>query len=122
MKTILVVEDESAIATLLSMVLEDEGYRVVLAADGRAGLTRLAEVRPDLIICDVMMPLLDGIEMCRAVQNNPDYCSIPVVLMTAARKSFSRDHCDYATILYKPFELDTLLETVGELIGEVIPQ
>ncbi|HBY96866.1 MAG: response regulator [Ardenticatenaceae bacterium] len=117
MKTILIVEDERAIAALLSTVLEDEGYRVVMATNGREGLTRLAESLPNLILCDVMMPLLDGIEMCRTLQTNPAYRSVPIVLMTAARRSFSRDHCNYATVLYKPFELDRLLETVAHLIG-----
>lgn len=118
MKTILIVEDKRVIAILLRTVLEEEGCRVVVAGNGREGLSQFDEIQPDLILCDVMMPILDGIEMCRAIQANPDYRSIPVVLMTAAHKSFTQDHCDYAALLYKPFELDRLLETGTSLIGE----
>ncbi len=69
MVTVLVVEDEFAIAELLEMVLADEGYRVLMAANGRQGLQRLAEgPRPDLVISDYMMPILDGADMLQAGQ------------------------------------------------------
>ena len=67
--TVLVVEDEFAIADLLEMVLTDEGYRVLLAANGRQGLERLAEgPRPDLVISDYMMPVLDGAGLIQAMR------------------------------------------------------
>lgn len=67
--TVLVVDDEFAIADLLEMVLADEGYRVLLAINGRQGLERLAEgPRPDLVISDYMMPVLDGAGFVQAMQ------------------------------------------------------
>ena len=116
MKTILVVEDEEAIASLVATVLEEEGYRVVTAANGREGLARLAESRPDLVLCDVMMPILDGREMYRAMRDDPAYRSIPVVLMSAGGESSVRG-AD-AAFLAKPFDLDTLLNVLTPLIEE----
>ncbi len=69
MATVLIVEDEFAIADLLEMVLTDEGHRVLLAVNGRQGLERLAEgPRPDLVISDYMMPVLDGACMLRTMR------------------------------------------------------
>ena len=69
--TVLIVEDEFAIAELLSMVLTDGGYRVVLAANGRQALERLNEgPSPDLIITDLMMPVLDGTGLIQAMQRS----------------------------------------------------
>jgi len=84
MKTILIVEDELILTEVLSAVLEDAGYHVVTVADGRAGLAALPTVQPDLVLCDVMMPIMDGREMCRRMQAAPAFRDIPVVLMTAA--------------------------------------
>ena len=71
MPTVLIVEDEFAIADLLEMVLTDEGYRVLHAANGRQGLERLAEgPRPDLVISDYMMPILDGAGMLKAMRDD----------------------------------------------------
>ena len=71
MATVLIVEDEFAIADLLEMALTDEGYRVLTAANGRQGLERLAEgPPPDLVISDYMMPVLDGAGLLRAMREN----------------------------------------------------
>jgi two-component system phosphate regulon response regulator PhoB len=115
MKTILVVEDELVLTEVLSAVLEDAGYRVVAVGDGRAGLAALPAAQPDLVLCDVMMPLMDGRELCRRMQADPAFRHIPVVLMTAAPGAVSLVGCEYAALVRKPFDLDRLLELITSL-------
>ncbi len=118
MKTILVIDDEVILAEMLQALLEDEGYRVITAGNGREGLERLAEQPPDLILCDVMMPLLDGRELCREVQAHPNYGAVPIILMSAASAAAELDDCQYAAFLSKPFDLDDLLNTINNLLGQ----
>src|SRR5689334_14219799 len=110
MKTILIVEDELILTEVLSAVLEDAGYHVVTVGDGRAGLAALPTVQPDLVLCDVMMPLMDGREMCRRMQADPAFGHIPVILMTAAPASVGPADCKYSALIRKPFDLDRLLD------------
>jgi len=117
MKTILVVDDEVVLVEILSAVLEDAGYRVRGASNGREGLKALAEEHPDLVLCDVMMPVLDGREVCRAMSADPQYRRIPLVMMSAAPQAMAAAECRYAALVAKPFDLDTLLSLVGQLIG-----
>lgn len=121
MKTILVVEDELAIADMLSTLLADEGYEVLIAGNGREGLALVAQEHPDLVLSDVMMPILDGREMCRLIRAEPEYGDIPVVLMSAARDGAMSFECGQAAFLSKPFDLDRLLGLVLELIGLPTP-
>ena len=121
MKTILVVEDEFAIADMLHAVLEDEGYRVVLAGNGREGLARLADTRADLVICDVMMPVLDGREMLRLMKNDESMKTIPIIMMSAAESFSLNGDGRLVPFLNKPFTLDDLLEIVEAAIGKAEP-
>jgi len=117
MKTILVVDDETVLTEILRDVLQDAGYRVVTAADGREGWDSLPKVRPDLVLCDVMMPNMDGREVCRLMRADPQYRTIPVVMMTAAPNSINSRDCDYAALIGKPFDLDHVLTTIEHLLG-----
>ena len=117
MPTILVVDDEEPIAELLRAVLEDEGYRVVTAPDGRAALERLTETRPALVLSDVMMPHLDGRALARALQADPAHQALPLVLLSALGAA-SVVGVPYAAFVAKPFELDGLLATVARLLRE----
>ena len=123
MSTILVVDDELAVADFLKVVLEDEGYRVVLAQNGREGLARLADHTPVLVLCDLMMPIMDGPALCRAMQTDPVYQAIPFVLMSARHRapSAAEGGCNYTAFLDKPFGLDTLIALVTRLIGAPNP-
>jgi two-component system alkaline phosphatase synthesis response regulator PhoP len=121
-KTILIVEDERVIAEILSAVLEDEGYRVVIANNGKQGLDRLAEGRPDLVLCDIMMPGLDGREVARAMSANSRYRTIPLILMSAAHMPVNRHDYPYTDFLRKPFDMDELIETVAKALNGSKPQ
>ena len=118
MKHVLVIEDELALADLIQNVLEDEGYRVSLAFNGEHGLRLLQQGRPDLILCDVMMPILNGLEFCKRVQANRRYSTIPIVLMSAVPQMLAEQfECRPAAYLAKPFDMDDLLMLVHDLIG-----
>jgi CheY-like chemotaxis protein len=121
MKTILVVEDELSIAEMLRAVLEDEGYRVAVAGNGREALSSLPEVRPDIVVCDVMMPIVDGRQVCRAIQADPKYQATPIVLMSAVPETVIRSGSDdftYSAFILKPFNMDQLLDTVERLASD----
>lgn len=118
MRTILVVEDEFGAADVLMAALEDEGYRVVLAANGRQGLERLEEAQPDLIIADYMMPIMDGAAMGQAVRRNPAYRNIPIIITSAVGEAPIRQHFSgFEAYLRKPFRIDDLLVSVKRLLA-----
>lgn len=82
-KKILVVDDETYIVELVKFNLEKEGYKVIVAFDGISALEIVTQETPDLIILDIMLPRLDGLEVCRTLKQNPDYNSIPIIMLTA---------------------------------------
>jgi CheY-like chemotaxis protein len=80
---VLVIDDDPVSRDLLRPVLEAEGWAVEVAEDGQAGLRRVAEAPPDLILLDLMMPRVNGFEVAAQLHNHPAWRSIPVVVMTA---------------------------------------
>jgi CheY-like chemotaxis protein len=114
--TILIVDDEVVIAEAVAAVLEDEGYRVATATNGADGLARAADLRPDLVLVDMMMPVMDGEEMCRRLRESPATRGIPVVVMSAVHRSLRELPFDHAAFLPKPFDLDTLLDTIADAL------
>jgi two-component system, OmpR family, alkaline phosphatase synthesis response regulator PhoP len=100
---------ESSIVEMLSEVLEEEGYEVITANNGLEGLNRLQSARPAVVMSDVMMPVLDGKELCRRMQADQRLKSIPIVLMSAVRSASHLKDCTYAAILKKPFEINEML-------------
>ncbi len=117
MTTILVVDDDEAIVEVLCIILEDEGYDVIVAHNGEEGLACLAKKRPAVVMCDLMMPIMSGQEMCRRMQANAKYKAIPFILMSAVSSAVNPTSCNYAAIVHKPFDLDNVLTTVDHLIS-----
>ncbi len=117
--TVLIVEDEFAIADLLEMVLTDEGYRVLLAANGRQGLERLAEgPRPDLVISDYMMPVLDGAGLIKAIRKSDAQRDIPCIIMSSMPEANVRERIDgYAAFVRKPFQIATVVRLVAAILS-----
>lgn len=117
MNTVLLVDDEHAILDALSGILEDEGFRVVTAGNGREALARLEEGMPDVALVDVMMPVMDGRELLREMQGDPRWRGIPVVLMSAVPQGIlERDApLTCAGFFQKPFDLWQLLARLREL-------
>lgn len=113
---ILVVDDEHAIVDLLKLFLDSEGYEVLIAYDGQEGLDTLETKPPDLVLCDVMMPVLGGREMGQKMQSVERYRSIPFVLMSAVYPVPPLGGCKPAALITKPFDLDLLQQTISRLL------
>jgi len=115
-KTVLVVDDEPVLRVLVREILQEEGYSVIDAADGGSMLELLHDVRPDLVLMDVMMPGIDGREAYQALRTRMDLPDLPVVMMSAAVQP-SRLDPSIAAFLRKPFDLTELVDLVAHLIG-----
>ena len=120
MPKILVVDDEPDILLMLRMALEDEGYDVVLAADGEMAMSRIEEHSPDLVVLDLMMPVLDGYGVLGRLQSQGS--TLPVVVLSARSDQSDIDRAlalGAAEFMSKPFDLDRLLALVAaKLDGE----
>jgi DNA-binding response OmpR family regulator len=124
-KRVLVVDDDRVIQQLLEVNLELEGYDVVArASDGNEALDKAAELKPDIIILDIMMPKMDGLEVCRRLKADPKLSKIPVILLSARAQDFDvRAGLEIGASAYltKPFDPVELLDVVGRLLkGERI--
>jgi CheY-like chemotaxis protein len=111
---ILVVDDDHDIRELIAEVLALDGYRVSTAPNGKVALEQAHVNRPDLIVLDLMMPVMCGWEFMEAQRGDPELAHVPVIVVTAALD------CEVegaAALLRKPFDLDTLLATVARLCG-----
>lgn len=117
MKTVLVADDEFDLARTLQAILEGEGYRVETCGNGRQLLDCLRGPKPDLILLDVMMPVLGGLDVLRAIKQTPGLESIPVVLMSSIPPKVRREDYCWNVFLRKPFTIDTLVRTVAEQLG-----
>ena len=115
MSTVLIVEDEAALVDVLGMVLTDEGYRVLTAANGRQGLMRLVDgPRPDLVITDYMMPVLDGAGMLQAMRESEAQRDIPCIVMSAVPEANVRERIDgYAAFVRKPFRITDMTQLIA---------
>lgn len=117
MKTILIVDDEFGIVESLNEMLSEEGFAVSSATNGKDALRRIHEQRPDLILMDYMMPIMDGPEMMKAMQLDPALRDIPVLMMSSVPRRNLPADCEPAGFLRKPFELDALLSELTRLLG-----
>lgn len=126
-QSILLVDDEKDILDLLKYNLEKEGYTVTTARDGQSAL-RLVEKRPDLIVLDVMMPGMDGYEVCKAIRKNPSTSVIPVMFLTAKAEEVDEvlglelGADDYLT---KPVRIRTFIARVKKALtkhGSTMPE
>ena len=89
MPKVLVVDDEQDILELIRHSLAKEGFEVHIAANGAQALDQARKVKPEIIIMDVMMPVMDGMEACRQLKDNPETCNIPVIFLTARSEEFA---------------------------------
>lgn len=116
MVDILVVEDSPTVQYVLADMLINGGYRVLKAADGEEALRVAIEQQPQLILLDVILPKLNGYQVCRQLKANPETAHIPIIMITSKSKDSDRHWAieqgadDY---IVKPFESRAVLETVG---------
>lgn len=119
MKKILIVDDEPAILMSLDFLMKKEGFHVFIARDGEEALTIIKTENPDLIVLDIMMPNVDGYEVCRFVKNSPAYEKIKVIFLSA-KTSKADIEKGYALgadgYVVKPFSTKELVKQVKQLI------
>jgi CheY-like chemotaxis protein len=118
--TILCVDDDRLVLGICTGALEARGYRVVMATHGRAGIEAAKKERPNLILLDIMMPDMDGFEVCRCMRAEPDLLHTPIVLLTAMNKpDLESQGADAGATLTirKPFSPDQVVQTVENLLG-----
>ena len=119
-KKILLADDSITIQKVIELTFSDEDFEVVTVGNGRLAIEKVQETRPDLVLCDIIMPEKDGYEVCDFIKKNPATAQIPVLLLTGAFEPFdqeraSRVGCD--GFLAKPFEPQTLIAKVKELLS-----
>lgn len=119
-KRVLVVDDEPNIVMSLRFLMEREGFQVEVASTGQAAVAALDREPADLVLLDIMMPELDGFEVCQRIRNNPAWRATKVVMLTAKGRDVERDKGlalgadDYVT---KPFSTRDLVAKVKQMLG-----
>jgi two-component system, OmpR family, alkaline phosphatase synthesis response regulator PhoP len=117
---VLIIEDEPHIVLSLEYLLEREGYDTATAADGERGLDMVRKLRPDAILLDLMLPRLDGYQVCQAIKSDPELASIPLIVLSAKGqevevvKGLSLGAARYIT---KPFGNAEIIEAVRAVVG-----
>jgi two-component system phosphate regulon response regulator PhoB len=117
---ILIIDDERALADALASNLEREGFNVSVAYDGRSGLLRAQRTLPDLIVLDLLLPVMPGLKVCQSLRASPQTRSIPVIMVTAKSEEsdqlvgFALGADDYVV---KPFRMKVLVERIKRLLG-----
>jgi len=119
MAKILVIDDEKPFLEMMTIRLESHGYEVITACDGGEGLEMAKSESPDLILLDIMMPEIDGFDVCTLLKNNKQYSGIPIIMCTAmAQKVDIETSIDVGADAYiaKPIDHDILLNKIEELL------
>lgn len=119
-KKILIVEDEESLLKLESILLTSKGYQVEGVADGRAALEAIKNHAPDLVLLDIMLPEIDGFEVCRRIKEDPATKHIPVIMLTAkkSREDMARgEQVGADWYITKPFKSAMVIETIQRFIS-----
>lgn len=119
-KRVLIVDDEPNIVLSLEFLMEQSGYAVAVARDGEEALAQIASVRPDLVLLDIMLPKMNGYEVCQKIRANPDWAGVRVLMLSAkgreveVSKGLALGADGYVT---KPFSTRDLIDQVQRLLG-----
>ncbi len=119
-KKILIVDDEIDILKVVTFRLKKAGYEVLTAVNGKEALDSIRDKRPDLILLDLRLPIMDGYEVCRQVKTDETLKNIPIIFLTASQAERIKEKVkgyDAEDYLIKPFEPEELLEKVKKFIG-----
>ena len=118
-KYILVIDDEEDIVLVLKARLENAGYEVDCAFDGKEGLEKIKQRKPDLAVIDIMMPEINGSTLCGMMKFDNRYKDIPVILLTARGRDLDKEIGDTVgadAYMVKPFDAQVLLELIEDLL------
>ena len=122
---VLLVDDEPSIIKMVGKRLEVSGYEVVTASDGEDGLTKARLGRPDVVILDLMLPKMNGMEVCATLKQDHAYKHIPVIIFTARRQEMDEKlcrECGADAYITKAQQSKALLEQVEALLGRLVPR
>jgi two-component system OmpR family response regulator len=114
---LLIIDDDINIRSFLKKFLEKQGYRVTLAADGLEGIDSAQKIRPDLILLDVVMPNIDGVETGKRLRKIPETRSIPIIFLSAAffeEAGEDKAQAPNEVFLMKPFDVKELLRVIQD--------
>jgi len=118
-KRVLIVEDEESLLKLETILLTVKGYEVSGASTGKEALEKLASDAFDLVLLDIMLPDIDGYEICRRIKEHPLHAAIPVVMLTAKKSSEDQERgalCGSDAYLTKPFKSAMIIEVIEKLL------
>ena len=119
-KRILLADDSITIQKVVELTFSDGDYEVTAVNNGARAIAKLGEMKPDIILSDIIMPEKNGYEVCEYVKSHPEYRNIPVVLLTGTFEPFDPDRAEKAgcdAVVTKPFESQSLIHKVEELIA-----
>ncbi len=117
---VVLVDDEANIRETIAFILDAEGVEVATAADGVEGLAAVRRLRPKVVLLDVMMPRMDGYEVCRAIRQDPNLIGTYVIILTAkGQRSDERRSLEAGADLYlsKPFDDEVVLRVIGQVFA-----
>ncbi len=120
MKKILIADDRAEVVELVRVTLEGEDYQIVDASNGKEALKKVRLEKPDLVLLDVVMPKMDGFEVCRKLKKDPETQEIPIIMLTAKAQKVDKEKgrevgaSDYIT---KPFSPSALLTKIEEILA-----
>jgi len=113
---VMIIDDSNTIRKSAEIFLSQSGCQVVLAEDGFDALAKIADIQPDVIFCDILMPRLDGYQTCALIKKNPRFSATPVIMLSSKDGLFDRARGRMVgsdEYLTKPFTKDSLLKTVA---------
>ena len=110
-KEILIVDDEPNVVVPIQFLMEQQGYRVMIAERGEDALDLIYQYKPDLVLLDIMLPGIDGYEVCEIIRLNPNYRDVKIIFLTAKGLSLGAD-----VYITKPYSNDELVAKVKELL------
>ena len=120
---IAIIEDNQANLELVKYLLECSGYAVSVARDGRQGVALVTQIRPDLVICDLQMPALDGYEVLKLLRQDPALAQVPVIAVTAFSMPNDRQKvltAGFDGYISKPIEPETFVSQVGAFLPDTL--
>jgi len=119
---ILLIDDDRVTLTMLEMILSRHGYMVLSAKDGAGGLELISKEKPDVVISDMLIPKIHGLELCAKMKQDPELKEIKVILMTAVYKGatfhFEAKNCGADHFIEKPIDMNGLLDKLNELLAK----
>jgi CheY-like chemotaxis protein len=118
---VLIVDDELCLQEAIAALLIAEGYDVALASNGREALEQLSAWKPDVVLSDVMMPVMDGRQLLTEIRSNGSFRDLPVILMTAAPDALRTVVHDAVPLLRKPFLIESLTDELRRALAPTPP-